>query len=381
MGSITLNRLILLFSIIGMVISGQLWLSHSTGFALPCTGSGCDQVANSRYAYFFGFPVAAFGFFYFGTLVMMALSRLQAPEQWQTMNRFIVGLSTLGLLAFIYFTYVQFAVIKVSSPCWWCLGAAVSNLLAWLFALAGLRSAPEGSISTNRELRYGVALALVALLAGGGFAYWRSNSVTQTKVETVNESKRDLLLRKGDVWKSGNTNAPLIVIEFSDFQCPACKQAYQLVEDSLMKEHGDKVMFVFRHYPLIQIHPMAWVAASATEEAGKAGKFWEMYNSAFKMQELTIPTLIAEAKKLGLDEAKMKNALENKEVHFDRIFRDYEDGSKLGVNSTPTFFVLYNDELHFAPGTGGLMRVLNENPAISAYLGKPVKMPESATTK
>jgi uncharacterized membrane protein len=99
MNAIMLNRLIILFASLGMVISALLWISHSADFALPCTGGGCDEVARSPYSRIAGIPVAAFGFGYFGLCwLLLALSRLQYPEQWRTYGKMLTALSTLGVL-------------------------------------------------------------------------------------------------------------------------------------------------------------------------------------------------------------------------------------------------------------------------------------------
>jgi len=121
MRAVVINRLIILFAGLGMVIAGLLWASHSTGYALPCTGTGCDEVARSPYARFLGIPTAAYGFFYFGLLLLLALSRLQYPEQWSLYARGLAALSTLGMLAFGYLTYLQLVKLELyakGSPCW-----------------------------------------------------------------------------------------------------------------------------------------------------------------------------------------------------------------------------------------------------------------------
>ncbi|MCS7300271.1 MAG: thioredoxin domain-containing protein [Fimbriimonadales bacterium] len=378
MSAIMLNRLIILFASVGMVISALLWISHSAEFALPCTGGGCDEVARSPYSRIAGIPVAALGFGFFGMLLVLALSRLQYPEQWRKYGLMLAGLSTLGMLAFAYFTYVQLFVLNLyekGAPCWWCLGAAASNLLVWLLALIGLRGAPATSGILTRELIQSVAVSLLLVVAGLAYGGWQWNrAATAEKIQTDNE-KLTLLYLDGQGWRKGNEKAPLIIVEFSDFQCPACKQAYELLEKQILPQLGDKALFVFRHYPLVNIHPMAWIAASASEEAGKQGKFWEMYAALFESQQELTPKRIEKiATQLGLDAEKVRAAMDNQDIYFKKIYRDFEEGGKLGVSSTPTFIIVYEGEMHIARGMQGFISTLNTDSKIQAYLGKQIKV-------
>ncbi len=381
MGAIVANRLIILFATLGMVISGLLWVSHSSDFALPCTGGGCDVVAQSEYSKIWGIPVAAFGFGYFGMVGLLALSRLQYPESWATYSKLILALTTLGLIAFGYFTYIQYAVLKVmekGGPCWWCLAAAGMNLLAWLVAIVGLRSVPPAEKLWGRELLQSITLALLLIVAGFGFGAWQAGKRTQFVAQESDNEQLTMLYLEGQGWRKGNPEAELVIVKFSDFQCPACKQAYEFMENTLMPRFGDKILYVFRHYPLIQIHPMAWDAASAAEEAGKQGKFWEMYAKLFQNQQgLNANTIEQIAKSLELDSKKVREAVDNRDIHFQKVYRDFEEGTKLGVKSTPTFIVVFKGKMYTAPGVMALMNVLNNTPEIQEYLGEKIAPPIS----
>ena len=378
MNAIVLNRLIILFASVGMVISALLWISHSADFALPCTGGGCDEVARSPYSRIAGIPVAALGFAYFGLLVLIALSRLQYPEQWRTYGKMLAALSTLGVLAFAYFTYVQLFVLNLyakGAPCWWCLAAAGTNLVVWLLSLMGLRGALQATGVLTRELAQSLAVSLALVVAGLAYGGWQWNRATTAQTIRTDNEKLTLLYLDGQGWRKGNPEAPLVIVEFSDFQCPACKQAYELLETQILPQLGDKALFVFRHYPLVNIHPMAWVAASASEEAGKQGKFWEMYAKLFESQQsLTKTRILKIAEELKLDVEKVRQAMYNQDIYFKKIYRDFEEGYKLGVNSTPSFIVVYEGEMHVASGMAALVSTLNTNPKIQAYLGKQINV-------
>lgn len=143
-------------------------------------------------------------------------------------------------------------------------------------------------------------------------------------------------------WTRGNAAAAVTIIEYSDFQCPACK-VYHSVVRQVLDEYGDRVHFGYRHFPLPQ-HKNAKPAAYAAEAAGKQGKFWEMHDMIFDRQDEWAEAGDAEAMfreyagSLGLDLARYDAdaALEDVER---KVETDYASGVQSLVNATPTFFL------------------------------------------
>jgi protein-disulfide isomerase len=136
----------------------------------------------------------------------------------------------------------------------------------------------------------------------------------------------------------GPENAPITLIEYGDFECPYCGQAHQVLQD-LLEESGPQVRFVFRHFPLIQIHPNAEVAALAAEAAGEQGRFWEMHDALYENQAaLEDEDLLQYAQDVGLDLAEFDESLGSPR-HLTRIRQDFMSGVRSGVNGTPTFFI------------------------------------------
>jgi protein-disulfide isomerase len=144
-------------------------------------------------------------------------------------------------------------------------------------------------------------------------------------------------------WVKGNKEAKVVLIEYSDFQCPACAFYYPLLK-KLSEEVDDKLAIVYRHFPLTSIHPNAKAAAFAAEAAGKQGKFWEMHDLIFENQSewkdkrKPDEVFINYAQKLDLNIEQFKIDFNSKEIR-EKIERAERNAARLGLNSTPTFFL------------------------------------------
>jgi len=136
----------------------------------------------------------------------------------------------------------------------------------------------------------------------------------------------------------GPLDAPVALVEYGDFECPYCGQAEPVVREQL-GEHGEDVLFVFRHLPLTDVHAHAQLAAEASEAAGAQGKFWEMHDLMLAHQDALEPRhLVGYAEQLGLDVARFRDELRRR-VHAPRITEDIADADASQVTGTPTFFI------------------------------------------
>ncbi|MBI3443070.1 DsbA family protein [Candidatus Woesebacteria bacterium] len=149
-------------------------------------------------------------------------------------------------------------------------------------------------------------------------------------------------LVREDSFKTASASAKVTLVEFGDYQCPACKAAHPSVKQ-LVKDYADKINFVFRNFPLPQ-HKNAQISAEAAEAAGVQGKFWEMHDKLYQNQnvwsESNQPLVIftGYAKELGLDTAKFQNDVSTNKFS-EKINRDQNDANALEINGTPTFFI------------------------------------------
>jgi|EndMetStandDraft_9_1072997.scaffolds.fasta_scaffold15499_2 protein-disulfide isomerase len=136
----------------------------------------------------------------------------------------------------------------------------------------------------------------------------------------------------------GPADAPVTIVEFSDFQCSFCLRANSTVKQILEKYQG-KVKLVFKHYPLAELHPAAAAGHRAALAANEQGKFWEMHDRIFANQRaLSPPDLLGHAGAIGLDMAKFMSDLEAPRLQA-TLDRDMAEGRKVGVEGTPTFFI------------------------------------------
>jgi protein-disulfide isomerase len=144
----------------------------------------------------------------------------------------------------------------------------------------------------------------------------------------------------------GPIDAPLTLLEYGDYECPYCGMAYVIVED-VIAQMGDQVRFVFRHFPLVDLHPHAERAAEAAEAAGAQGKYWDMHHMLFQNQEnLSDPFLLGYARAIGLDVTRFTDDLATG-IYRRKVAEDFISGVNSGVNGTPTFFI--NDVKHDGP--------------------------------
>lgn len=137
----------------------------------------------------------------------------------------------------------------------------------------------------------------------------------------------------------GNPAALVVVQEFADLQCPACKGAHEQVNGALLEQYGDRIRFEFKHFPLRGIHPYAMESAMASECAADQGKFWEFVDMNYTNQSQLKSTTIREwGNALGLD-ADLFDRCIRSGIKEDTVLADFAEGEKLGVNGTPSYYV------------------------------------------
>lgn len=138
--------------------------------------------------------------------------------------------------------------------------------------------------------------------------------------------------------QQGAKDASLVLVEYGDYECPSCGQAYWTVKQ-LQETLSQDLCFVFRNFPLTHMHLNAMNAARAAEAAGSQEKFWPVHDAIYENQDrLDVLSLISHAEVLDLDMDRFNEDMVSDHVQ-DRILRDFESGTRSGVSGTPTFFI------------------------------------------
>jgi len=137
----------------------------------------------------------------------------------------------------------------------------------------------------------------------------------------------------------GPSDAPVTLVEYGDYECPHCARAHPVLK-LVLRRLGDRLRFVFRNFPLTEIHPHAELAAEAAEAAGTRGRFWEMHDMIYDHQRegLEAEDLAQYTSVIGLDAITMMQDIAS-HTYLPRIREDFMGGVRSGVNGTPTFFI------------------------------------------
>jgi len=305
-------------------------------------------------------PVAGWGLLSYVVLALLLYRRGVSVGA----SRSQASLLLLGLAAWnvgFAFYMAGIAVLAVGAVCLLCAATyvlvSVVAVLAWRLAQADIGAAGQPLFTSSRILTGGAVIAAgLAIVAAVQFMNRPINGVGLTPADvqardpefyawyTALPITKDL---PEATHSKGPADAALTIVEFSDFECPACGMAFRDLHD-FVNQHPDLVRLVFHHFPLdsdcnphvsMRMHRSACMAAIAAECAARAGKFWEYHDLLFKAQDrLGRDDLIAKAVGLGIAQDTFVACLGDPAVRT-RIVNDTDAGAKLGTKSTPTLIV------------------------------------------
>lgn len=210
--------------------------------------------------------------------------------------------------------------------------------------------------STYTRMIFGITAALVvaAFLGGVLVGSMGETKTVQNTPQTMptqiptQPSQNRIAVSTGDSPVLGSSNAPVTMIEFSDFQCPFCSQYFTQTLPAVEKNYIDsgKVKLVFKNMPLENLHPNAKAAAMAAECANEQGKFWDYHNKLFANQNSwanlssvnATSTFKQYALQIGLDTTNFNSCVDSGK-YSDKVNKDSQDGASYGATGTPTFFI------------------------------------------
>ncbi len=197
--------------------------------------------------------------------------------------------------------------------------------------------------STKSALLWLSFIVVIVLIVWGMIEANKTDSNADQDDDNTSNGK-EITINEDD-WLKGNPDSDIVLVEYSDLQCPACGYYYPIVNE-VLDEFGSHIKLVYRHFPLMNIHDKALMASMAAEAAGEQGKFFEMADLLFENQstwstmkpDAAKETFVEYATELELDIETFTTDLESEELE-EKILNQFEEGVDLGVNATPTFYL------------------------------------------
>ncbi len=344
------------------------WVYTSPNHPLVCLGTGCDTVRASKYASLWGHALPDYGVLMYGVLILAVLTEawLSSPAIRRWIQLATIAIAAAGFLFSLYLTGLEAFVIH--AWCAWCVGSAVIVTLIFLLSLADLRS-PDLDTESGRfglRKRFVFVVVLMAAIEVPAFNYLIGRPEQPAPGQSVPAAILDERLVRPDSHATGDLSSPVTVVEFGDFECPGCGRVEPQVEE-MLAQYGNRIRFVFRQFPLRDMHPYAETAAEASECAAEQGKFWQAQRKFYAEQDdLTEPALDRYALELGLDQKQFDSCLASGAVKA-RIESDLADGRAVGVKGTPAFFV--GHKLFFSVPFDQIVQTMNQQLAAASQPG------------
>lgn len=203
----------------------------------------------------------------------------------------------------------------------------------------------DGNVITLSRRDFYLTMTILALAVGIFFGHviWGMRSDGNAQTTATNTSAKELKIDRYDVPvdgfpATGPEDAPIVIVEFSDYQCPFCKKWHDEVYTKLLAAYPDKIKFVYRNLPLTSIHPEAFPAAMAALCAGEQNAFWQFHGRLFSGETLSNRIYIQFAEELGLDMVSFESCIANRKYRA-IVQEDIDFSVSLGIRSTPTFFI------------------------------------------
>lgn len=363
------KTLIILISLLGVIDSSYTLIIYNriigSQFAYKsiCAISefvNCDVVITSRFGKILGIPSSVYGIITYSAIALFSIIHFltRKPER-RVYYSYLFGISLFTSLLSIYLFAISLLVIK--ALCLMCIGLYIINFSLLTIStievvrekLSPLKLFYEHALFMFKEKTLLSIAGIIGVASTILFLHY--HNIEKEKKEWrerysdfFNKTSPVYDIEIGESPVTGSPDAKVTIVEFSDFQCPFCKNADQSIDNLLQKYEG-KIRYVFKHFPLDKrcnylitrtVHEHACESAIASLCAEKQGKFWEYKKLLFKNQkELSVDKLLEIAEEAGLEMAEFKTCLDSPGSIIQRIVSDIHQGYELGVRSTPTLYI------------------------------------------
>lgn len=336
-----MNRILALLAWGGVFVAGVLTVAHYLDLAVPCTAErACDVVTSSKYSQVMGFPVALFGLLTYLVLAAIAAIRLYQPT-FKPRTLVTVGwsLSAVGTLASAYLQYVSF--VELRAKCDWCLASAGIMFVTCL--LYGFVASAESDAKAEPPFaKYAFLVWMCVSLGGVGAMAKSMDAIRKAPGRALAQASSIEALAPNPAHYFGSEKAPVTIIEYADFYCPACRSSFANIKALYVQANGN-LRLVFRNFPIFQKegHEMSLAASIIGEYAATKGKYWVWVEGMFTkdVEKLkSIDALVGLATEIGLKEDEVRKALLD-DKYIDIVQEGIDTARRIGVNETPTYVI------------------------------------------
>lgn len=335
------NRIVFVLVCVGAFVALVTGIGHAAQVELPCGPvKGCNIIGLPENSHWFNIPIAFYGLGLYLFIALCAMARavlgpINTPRLGSAMW------AMLGVGTVVSISLIAYAFNVLHASCLWCLVSAAAMTLAFFVHTYGIVGEAAERTSNWPFIVY-PALLVGALGAGGAYGAMLAQG---PKLVTQIEQPADAQYFLPESHVFGDPNAPITIVEFADLYCPSCRSQHQWLEPLLNGPYKGKVKLVLRHWPVYQQHKHAVAAAMLSEWAAEQGKFEEFVHAVHTIEDNdSLPALLGAVEAAGLDKDAAAALMGNDQAqtkYLERVQKDIADGNKLGVESTPTWFVLY----------------------------------------
>jgi len=349
-----------LFFIIALCLAGtavsmhltNIHINHiKTGIPSSCSFNesfDCDAVNTSRWSELGGIPIAHLGMLTYLLTLWITLTATFNEKTRERAHAFLFLLSSWCVVFSIYMAYIALVIIK--SVCVWCLSLYVINILmlaaSWRGGLKSIlvfKNHFSEELASLKKPAFLITICIMIFLAAGSCLYLRSDLKNARTMANIRIPR--ISVNTFGAPSKGPTDARIVIIEISDFECPFCRKANEAITEAI-KDYPKDVRLIFKHFPLDNkcnpvvprpFHQSACDAAKAAVCAGKKGFFWE-YSDRLMRGSIEKTALFGYARSLGIPEQDFGSCLSLKETE-DIISKDIKDCASLGIDGVPVFLI------------------------------------------